>query len=130
MIEQKPLKRIPQPPDIYVKFRAITYGLDQEEYERVSAKFYKENSGKQDIIKYRKLLEKIVMHNFENSLNENYKIEGEGISPIEKIEVIEADGKKHGKVKWMMIYDIEYFYHKDKLMQRKLYIPLKWNQNY
>jgi hypothetical protein len=125
-----PLKRIPYPPTTYIEFKALTYGLDQEEYEKIKRKFLKEHNCKKEIEDYSRLFESIINYNYENSISPNYNFIGEGITPIEKIELIEADGKKHGNVKWMMIYDIEYFYHKDKLIQRKLYIPLKWKQNY
>jgi hypothetical protein len=43
---------------------------------------------------------------------------------VERIEVREADHKKHGNIISMMIYDIEYWIEGGEIKQRKIYVRL------
>ena len=100
------------PPKTYIDFRCALHGIPDDEINQKKRKFYeKANDGaKEEIIKFTNWLidARIAM-----------------ILPTEKIEVREADGKKHGRVEEMMIYDIEYWIEGNRIRQKKIYIPLK-----
>jgi len=95
------------PPKNYIDYRCYTHELSGPELVTAQAKFYKKHPEyKAEIVKCFKDLETM---RYENSL------------PVEKIEIRENDGLKHGRVVAMMIYDIQYWIENNKLKQRKIY---------
>ncbi len=96
------------PPKNYIDYQYYVYDLSGPELVAAQTKFYKKHPEyKTEILKYFKDLETM---RYENSL------------PVEKIEIRENDGLKHGRVVAMMIYDIQYWIENNKLKQRKIYI--------
>ena len=95
------------PPKNYIDYRCYIYELSGPELSTAQQKFYKKHSEfKGEILKCFKDLETM---RYDKSL------------PIEKIEIRENDGLKHGRVVAMMIYDIEYLIESGKVKQRKIY---------
>jgi hypothetical protein len=97
------------PPDIYKQYRCALHDVPDEDVGEAQRKFYRANPGAR---------EKII-----HFLNWLYKARHEGILPIERIEIRESDGKKHGRISRMMVYDIEYFEHENRIRERRVYIP-------
>jgi hypothetical protein len=54
---------------------------------------------------------------------------GEGIAPIEKIEIKEADYKKHGGVQWMLVIGFEFWRVEEVMKSKKIYFPLNPEAN-
>lgn len=99
------------PPQSYINYRCYVHGLSGSELSISQEKFYKKNSDqKTEICNCFNWLE---IRRIEFSL------------PYENIEIRESDGKKHGYIMNMMIYDIEYWIETGRLKQRKIYIPIK-----
>ncbi len=98
------------PPEIYVKWRCHMHKVDCDDFEKERKKFYDKFPETQQEIS-----------NFCNWL---YEARHKYSLPIEKIEVREEDGKKHGWIVPMMIYDIEYWLEAGNIKKRKAYIPL------
>jgi hypothetical protein len=97
-----------KPPKNYIDYRCYVHGLSGQELVDAQAKFYKKHpEWRPEII------------NFFNWMIEQRNL---GLLPVEKIEVRENDGKKHGRVVSAMIYDIEYWIENNKIKQRKVYI--------
>lgn len=97
------------PPKSYIDYRCYIHGLSGQELSSAQEKFYKKHSeSKHEIIR------------FFNWMKDQRDIE---LLPIEQIEIRENDGKKHGKVLKMVIYDIDYWIEGGQLKQRKIYIP-------
>ena len=100
-----------KPPKSYVDYCCYVQGLSGQELINAQEKFYKKNSE-----------HKTEICQFFNSL----KTQRENMTlPIEKIEIFESDGKKHGMVMTMMIYDIEYWIEGGEIKKRKIYVPLE-----
>lgn len=98
------------PPKNYINYRCATHEKEGTEYDEARKKFYKEFKCKEEIIQCFNWL-----HEARNSRT----------LPVEKIEIREDDGLKHGRVVPMMIYDIEYWREGDIVKQRKIYMPLE-----
>jgi len=99
------------PPKSYIEFRCAIHRLVDKEIDDAKVKFYKT---------FPNVKEEIL--NFFNWL---YEARNKMSLPVEKIEIRESDGHKHGKVKTMMIYDIEYWREGGEIKQRKIYIPFE-----
>jgi len=129
ILEQAPLRKIPKPPKSFIEFCCLTRGLDDDERRTALQRFYRNSpEWKAEIGDYLKRLLEIRNHNIENCLVFNNKFSGrdDDFIPIKKIEVREADFKKHGTVRWMLIIGFEFWREEEKLKMRKIYIPLKW----
>jgi len=101
------------PPQSYIDYRCYVYGLSGPELAMAQHDFYKKkNDLRPEIIKF---------HNWLCDMREQCRL------PVERIEVREADGKKHGRVESMMIFDIEYYLEGGRVMKRKVYV--KWERN-
>jgi hypothetical protein len=97
-----------KPPRNYVDYRCATHGLSGDELVTAQEKFYKKrHSDRPEICKF---------FNWMIESRNNLSL------PVEKIEVREKDGKKHGRVIPLMIYDIEYFIEGGEIKQKKIYI--------
>jgi len=97
------------PSENYINYRCYIYGLSGSGLVAAQEKFYKKNL---------KLTPEISRYfNWMVEQRNNFSL------PVERIEVREMDGKKHGKVESMMIYDIEYYIEGGIIKQKKLYIP-------
>lgn len=113
-INQQPLKRIPHPPQSYLELKTLISGLDVDDKTRATSKYFNKNlEALDEILKYRKTLYEVRNHNWANCLVKNLEAKGDGVSPVEKINV-------YGKSSWMLIYDFD---SKDGELI-KLYIPL------
>lgn len=97
------------PPPLYVKFRSMTHNKEGADFRYWRGEFYKAHEEAENDIKavfdY--------LHYARHAC----------ILPIEKVEVFEADGKKHGRVESMMVYDIEYWREGGRTRSRKVYVP-------
>ncbi len=98
------------PPDIYKQYRCALHGVPDDDIREAQRKFYRANPGARD--KIIQFLEWI------------YRARHEGTLPVERIQIRESDGKKHGRISRMMIYDIEYFEQENQIRERKVYIPI------
>ncbi len=99
-------KSILNPPKSYVEFRIATHEKTSTQLEQARLDFYgKHKDCKREIIEFINWLE-------EERQNRTL--------PVERILVPGT-----GKSIRMMIYDIEYWYEKGKLRQRKVYLPLE-----
>lgn len=128
-IETEPLTRIPEPPESYIEFKSLIYGLDDEERQHALRALYKKNpEWKREVGGYMIRLLNIRNYNLswaEMALAEdNLRFQGSGIPPVEKIEIRESDGKKHGQIQWMLIIDFDYWREDGALKKKKIYIPL------
>jgi hypothetical protein len=128
-IETEPLTRIPEPPESYIEFKCLIYGLDDEERQHALRGLYKKNpEWKREIGGYMIKLLNIKNHNVswaEMALAEDHlTFQGSGIPPVEKIEIRQSDGKKHGQSQWMLIIDFDYWRQEGEPKRRKIYIPL------
>jgi hypothetical protein len=96
------------PPKSYVNLRCELHDPGSVEAKKsIREKFFKDNPGsKEEIGEFVEYLD---------------NARGDGTMPIERIEVREADGTKHGNILPMMIYDIEHWIQGDKIKMRKLY---------
>jgi hypothetical protein len=96
------------PPKNYIDFRCYVHGLSGPELSDAQRRFYQKHSeSKGEIIRF---------SNWLKNQQENWLL------PVEKIEVREHDGKKHGRVIEAMIYDIEYWIEDNQIKQRKIYM--------
>ena len=95
------------PPQNYIDYKCAVHRLEGTEFEEAKRKFYKQNHCEEEI------------HQCFNWL---YNARNEFSLPIEKIEIREADGKKHGRIVPMMIFDIEYWMENGRIMNRKIYM--------
>lgn len=126
-IEQKPLKKIPNPPESVIEYLCNINGLSDQEKIFVKDKFFKKYPQfEREVQDYFNNLQKINAYNYENSKFPNFEFTGDGIIPIEKIEMIESDHKKHGYIQWMLIIGFEFFRKDERTFMVKQYIPLKW----
>ena len=98
------------PPKVYVDFRCALHGIRDDDIGEAQRKFYRANPGAR---------EKIIQF-----LNWLYNARHEWTLPVERIQIRELDGRKHGRVSRMMIYDIEYFEHENQIKERRIYIPI------
>lgn len=96
------------PPKSYVNLRCELHDPGNIEAKKsIREKFLKDNQGaKEEIVEFVEYLD---------------NARADGTLPVERIEVKEADGKKHGQVLPMMIYDIEYWIQSGKVKMRKIY---------
>jgi hypothetical protein len=96
------------PPKSYIDYRCYVHGLSGQELSSAQEKFYRKHSEyKGEIVRFCDWIKE----QRENKL-----------MLIEKIEVRENDGKKHGRVVSAMIYDIEYWIENNQIKQKKIYI--------
>ena len=100
-----------EPPKSYIDYRCYIHRLSGSELSISQEKFFKKHSE-----------QKTEICNFLNSLDEARQ---NSSLPIEKIEVRERDGKKHGYVMEMQIFDIEYWIEGGRIKQKKIYIPIR-----
>lgn len=128
----EPLKRIPEAPEIYKRWRCMTRGVedDREFLERSKRKLLKEfgDEDAKQIEKYQRRLEALTVHNIQwaeilIALN-RIDFAGEGISPIEKVELRGKDRKKHGDTQWALVIGFEYRMEGNEVKHSKVYIPL------
>ena len=104
------MRSILDPLKVYIDFRAYVHGLSGAELMAAGEKFYRKNpEHKTEICQF---------FNWIETQRNNFSL------PIEKVEVRGSDGKKHGVVRRMMIYDIEYWIQGGQIKSRKSYIPL------
>jgi hypothetical protein len=102
------------PPGSYIKWRCAIHEWEhnpsntKEDFDQIKKKFYKEFPDSQTEVR-----------NFCNAIIEaRYELN----LPVEKFEIREDDGKKHGRVVSGMIYDIEYWLERGVIKQRKTYM--------
>jgi hypothetical protein len=107
--------------------KLLIHGLDDEERKEAMKGFYKgRENWKKEIGDYISRLRKIAEHNISNLMRWNdLSPTGQGLFPLEKIEVKEMDGKKHGKSVWMLLVDFDFYEERDKVRRQKIYIPLE-----
>ncbi len=127
------LKRIPEPPEIYRKWRCLIRG-DEDKSEqlgkamRTLERQYKDDDPINKVEQYEKGLRSILDHNLKWAelalAADQVEFKEEGMAPIEKIEIREADWKKHGNTQWMLIFGFEFWMDDEKMKRRKIYIPL------
>jgi hypothetical protein len=96
------------PPPSYIRFRCFLHGVPGDEVEARTRTFYKQNAGTRDEIRQ-----------FSNWL---HRARNERSLPCEKVEIRELDGKKHGRVVPMMLFDIEYWEQEGRIHSRKIYM--------
>ena len=96
------------PPKSYINLRCELHDSGSIETKKsIREKFLKDNPGaKEEIAEFVGYMD---------------DVRADSTLPVERIEVREADGKKHGQVLPMMIYDIEYWIQGGKVKMRKLY---------
>jgi len=132
-MEIESLKRVPEPTELYKKWRCLIWGDEDkpeqlEKGRRTLKKEYQDDDAVKKIEEYEKKLKGIVNHNIqwaEMALAINkIDFDGEGMAPVEKIEVKETDKKKHGNTQWMLIVGFEFWMDEERTKSRKLYIPL------
>lgn len=130
--EYPTLFRIPDPPESYKEFKSfLSRHSGSPDYSQYLNRFYnKFPRAEKEISSYLPTLQRIRILNMEllNQRNPHffhlYPTKGEGIQPIERIERREGDGKFHGKVWTMLIFDFDFIFKKDQFETRKIYIPL------
>ncbi len=107
--------------------KTLTHGLNTEEKTEALKGFYKNREGwKKEIAVYILKLLSLRDHNITNLLEWNeFPFQGTGYSPIEKIEMREFDEKKHGRSKWMLLVDFDFFREDGELRIQKIYISIK-----
>ncbi len=130
-IKIEPLRRIPDPPEIYQKWRALING-DEDNPEqlnkgkRILKRDSKDDEALKKVQEYEKKLIGILRHNLqwaEMALAvDEVEFEGIGMEPIEKVEVTEVN--KPPVTKWMVIAGFEFWMDGDTRRGRKLYLPL------
>ena len=104
------MKSILDPPKVYIDYRCYVYGLSGTELMSAEQHWFKTRERvKTEICQF---------FNWIETQRNNFSL------PIEKVEVRGSDGKKHGVVRRMMIYDIEYWIQGGQIKSRKSYIPL------
>ena len=104
------MKNIFNPPKVYIDYRSYVHGLSGTDLTNAQEKFYKKNAQhKTEICKF---------FNWMIEQRNNFSL------LVERIEVREADHKKHGNIISMMIYDIEYWIEGGEIKQRKIYVRL------
>ena len=93
---------------IYIDYRCYTHDLSGLELISAQERFYKKNpEARAEICQFFNWIE---------------QQRNNGSLPYERIEIREADGRKHGHVVRMMIYDIEYWVQGGDIKKRKIYI--------
>jgi len=92
----------------YIDYRCAVHRKEGDDLEKAKKKFYKTFNCEEEI---------------NQCFNRLYEQRNNMTLPIEKIEIREGDGKKHGNVIAMMIYDIEYWRENKEIKKRKIYIP-------
>lgn len=130
MIEVKPLKKIPEPPNSYVEMKCALNGIYEDDM-RIQAhkRFFKKFSDfVGEIRDYHERLLKIRKHNFAEAeyalakdeiTYEQDDLWGTGFDPIELVHI-----KGTEKNQWMLLWDFD-FRRKDGVLQRqKIFIPL------
>ncbi len=130
-IKIEALKRVPDPPEIYQKWKCLING-DEDNPEQLSKgkKILRRESKDDEALKkvqeYEKKLMGILRHNLqwaEMALAvDEVEFEGIGIEPIEKVEVMEIN--KPPVIKWMVIAGFEFWMDGNTRRGRKLYLPL------
>jgi len=96
------------PPKSYIDYRCYVHELSGPELVNAQEKFYKKHpEWRSEIIRF-----------FNFMIDQR----NSGSLPIEKIEIRENDGKKHGRVVSAKIYDIEYWIENNEIKMRKIYI--------
>ena len=96
------------PPKSYIDFRCYVHGLSGAELGPAQEKFYRKHPEfKGEIVSFCHWID---------------QQRAEWLLPIEKIEVRENDGKRHGRVVSAMIFDIEYWIENNSVKQRKIYM--------
>ncbi len=98
------------PPKAYIDFRCAIRNANPEQFQFMMKKFYESNRGTESEI--------IEFCNWVHESRHN------GTLPSERVEIREMDGKKHGRVVPMMIYDIDYEIRGKDIIRRKIYVPL------
>jgi len=132
-IKIEALKRIPEPPDLYQKWRCLIRG-DEENAEQLSKgrrtlrRESKDEEAIQKVLEYEKDLVRILRHNLqwaEMALAiDKVEFEGMGMAPVEKVEIRENDKSKPGTTGWMLISGFEFWMDGEKRKWRKVYMPL------
>jgi hypothetical protein len=130
-LKVEPLRRIPEPPEIYKSWKAMIRGIEDRPdlLDQKRRMLNKELEGAtKEVKKYEYLLGKI---NDQNGawaelalVLDQISFIGEGITPIEKIEIKEADYKKHGGVQWMLVTGFEFWRVEEIMKNKKIYFPL------
>lgn len=96
------------PPKSYIDYRCFIHELSGPALVNAQERFYRKQSElKGEICTF---------------FNELIKGRENRLLPFERIEIREQDGKKHGQVNRMMIYDIEYWIENGRIRQRKIYV--------
>lgn len=125
------LLRIPKPPRSYVDYMAYLYGIrGHDELDIAVRAYYKKfPDDKSENCHYRSQLLRIAYENIMRAVciwdPMDVNFSGEGITPLERIEVTGLDNLKHGRLIWMVVYDFEFWKQGGEVKARKLYIPLK-----
>lgn len=129
-LKARPLKRIPEPTKEVVEWQILSRGLDgEDELAKARKTMRKTFPDYLDVLKdYNKKLERVLSHNvgwaeIAIALNQ-IEFEGEGISPIEKKERVEADHKKHGRVEWGLVVGFEHLRVDEKIKRKLVYMTL------
>lgn len=130
----EPLKRIPNPPEVFKKWRCLIRGDEDkpDQYGKARTRLEKEckdQDAPRKVKDYEKRLWNILNHNIQWAeialATDKVEFTGEGISPIEKIEIREGDKRKHGNTQWLLVCGFEFWMDEDHMKWRKLYVPLK-----
>lgn len=100
-----------------------------EEMDRLRLKMDRDVPGFSDKIKrYMTLLVEIREYNLEWAefalATDRVTFEGDGESPIERVEVKEFDGKKHGNTEWMLFWRFDYRREDGRMRRNKEYVVL------
>jgi hypothetical protein len=110
----KPMLRIPEPPDEYKEWtNAVWKTSDSEAISKIAKGYRKKRPDFMDIVHdYLKKVESVADHNLaiaELSIAlDQVEFKGEGMTPIQKVELRGLDHKKHGDVEWGLITKVRY----------------------
>jgi hypothetical protein len=104
-------KSILNPPKSYIDYRCITHEMNGPELESIQKKFFRDKNEMQKEVK--------TFFNWIIEQRNELKL------PIERIRRRYPNGKEDLEAQYMMIYDIEYWLEGGRIMQKKIYLPLK-----